>query len=264
MRVGNGYASSRTSLEEEDQQSTSKRPPDYRGRSLRTMKSPQEQDDSRDQYASDSTGTGDGYTIWSRVAAAAGNLTVNVSKAWAANIATFTGEETPPGEESRLTRAMKAYHVSKARYPSDLPAWLFDESERQPKATRSQISTRQADDGYEAVDRSEPAKPRSLRDIYDAAAASSSSTSATPIRSARPSARYDDPVQPSKATDRLKALRDAKRSALKPSAPPSREGNERYGLDRNDVVDRPVGDSGEWRTRRVGLPSGPGVRPQRI
>lgn len=109
MRVGNGYASSRTSLDEEDQLSTSKRSPDYRGRSLRTMKSPQEQDDSRDrthysfkslsiaslchiEYASDSTGTGDGYTIWSRVAAAAGNLTVNVSKAWAANIATFTGE----------------------------------------------------------------------------------------------------------------------------------------------------------------------------
>ncbi|KAJ3485670.1 hypothetical protein NLI96_g4799 [Meripilus lineatus] len=37
---------------------------------------------------------------------------------------------TPPGQESRLTRALKSYHISKARAPSDLPEWLFEEKER--------------------------------------------------------------------------------------------------------------------------------------
>lgn len=40
---------------------------------------------------------------------------------------------TPPGQESRLTRALKEYHIAKARRPSDLPGWLFEERER--KAT---------------------------------------------------------------------------------------------------------------------------------
>lgn len=144
---------------------------------------------------------------------------------------------------------MKAYHVSKARQPSDLPAWLFDESERRPKVSRSQFSSRHSDDEYEVVEKSvtEPAKPRGLRDIYDAAAASSSPP-APSVRSTRPNARgYDEPVQASKATDRLKALRDAKRSALNPPAPPIRPED---------------GGPSEPRVRRVGLPSGP--TPQRI
>ncbi|KAG5727684.1 hypothetical protein E4T56_gene12246 [Termitomyces sp. T112] len=73
---------------------------------------------------------GTGEAIWSRVATVASNLTVSVSKAWAANLTTFVGEETPAGQESRLTRAMKAYHLEKSRDPTDLPTWLFDGSER--------------------------------------------------------------------------------------------------------------------------------------
>ncbi|KAF9264716.1 hypothetical protein L218DRAFT_957921 [Marasmius fiardii PR-910] len=38
------------------------------------------------------TADGYGWTIWSRVATAAGSLTVNVSKAWASNIVTYAGE----------------------------------------------------------------------------------------------------------------------------------------------------------------------------
>lgn len=38
------------------------------------------------------TGTGDGYTVWSRVATAASTLTISVGKAWASNIATYAGE----------------------------------------------------------------------------------------------------------------------------------------------------------------------------
>lgn len=79
---------------------------------------------------------GFGSLLWTRVANAAvsaGNLTVSVSKALEANIVTYMGETTPLGEDSRLTRAMKEYHLSKARDPSDLPTWLFKEEDcRQP------------------------------------------------------------------------------------------------------------------------------------
>ncbi|KAK7693597.1 hypothetical protein QCA50_003166 [Cerrena zonata] len=73
---------------------------------------------------------GFGTALWSRVAVVAENLTVSVSKAIETNIATYSGEATPPGQESRLTRAMKEYHISKAREPSDLPGWLFEEKDR--------------------------------------------------------------------------------------------------------------------------------------
>jgi len=81
-------------------------------------------------------GYGYGLSLWSRVATAASTLTLNVSKAWASNIAVYSGELTPPGEESRLTRAMKAYHIDKARDPADLPAWLFEEHERPTRPSR--------------------------------------------------------------------------------------------------------------------------------
>jgi len=71
-----------------------------------------------------------GLTLWNRVATAAGNLTVSVSKAIETNIVSYTGEVTPAGQESRLTRAMKEYHISKARDPSELPEWLFEERDR--------------------------------------------------------------------------------------------------------------------------------------
>lgn len=83
---------------------------------------------------------GVGSALWARVASAAGNLTVNVSKAWSANIATYVGEETPPGQESRLTRALKEYHIAKARDLAELPDWLFDERER--RAGRAQLTER--------------------------------------------------------------------------------------------------------------------------
>ena len=73
-----------------------------------------------------------GYTSWigGYVASAAKTLTVNATKAWTTHMTTYDGEETPIGQESRLTRAMRAYHLGKARETSDLPTWLFGESER--------------------------------------------------------------------------------------------------------------------------------------
>ncbi|KAG7092423.1 hypothetical protein E1B28_008779 [Marasmius oreades] len=141
-------------------------------------------------------GEGYGQTIWSRVATAASSLTVNVSKAWATNIATYAGEETPPGQESRLTRAMKAYHVEKARDPADLPTWLFDEHERRVRKPDAEPPS---------------SAPRGLRDVYDAA------TTPGPTHPA-----------PRKGTDRLKALREGKRAEQIERLPEARKA--RVGL----------------------------------
>ncbi|KAI0798072.1 hypothetical protein C8Q75DRAFT_801964 [Abortiporus biennis] len=73
---------------------------------------------------------GFGASLWDRLATTASNLTISVSKALEDNIATYKGELTPPGEESRLTKALKEYHISKASQPADLPEWLFEERDR--------------------------------------------------------------------------------------------------------------------------------------
>lgn len=189
---------------------------------------------------------GYGLSLWSRVATAANTLTISVSKAWASNIAGHSGErashfcffphayilniwrtETPPGEESRLTRALKAYHIEKARDPNDLPEWLFEEHERHPLGRAGGRSRHQ--EGSEYGERethraaAAPARPsgRGLRDVFDAAAAA---TTVPPRQqeargSSRGRPKDDVPAAPpSKANDRLKALRDAKRSAARRNA----------------------------------------------
>lgn len=157
---------------------------------------------------------------------------------------------------------MKAYHLEKARSPTDLPTWLFDEHERRPPPPppTSKKSRRDDDDEYEVVERnvSEPPRARGLRDVYAAAA---TTKSAAPVRQDRPSQRVyaDDPPSRSKATDRLKALRDAKRSAFNPN--PSR-------LEDESEPEPDVGSRRETPAsaapRRVGLPSGPLSRSRRV
>ncbi|KAJ7470722.1 hypothetical protein FB451DRAFT_1136164 [Mycena latifolia] len=239
MKQSAGYASSRTSFEDDE---TDKRPArSTRSRPQRRNSSPPPENDT----------PGDGYTLWSKVASAASSLTVNVGKAWATNITTFAGEETPPGQESRLTRAMKAYHLEKARDPTDLPAWLFDEKERRRPAPEPSRSRRRDDDydDYETqreTPRAEPPPSRGLRDIYEAAASSSSPS----IRSTRGARSYaDDTPQPSKATDRLKALRDAKRTAVAPRDDREDRGRESPRPEREPEMPQ--------ARRRVGLPTGP-------
>lgn len=228
---GGGDTSSRTSLEEDYES-----PKRQRGQ----VSKPESQDahsyEEENQGDSVST-TGAGYTLWGRLAAAAGTLGVDVGKAWATNVAVHSGEETPPGQESRLTRAMKAYHIEKARDPSNLPEWLFEEHERRPVG-RSRFATRQnsrQEDGYEE---STPApRSRGLRDIYDAAAAPPGSSSRPSGSSDRrtPNRFADEPAAPSKTTNRLKALRDAKRQ------------NSRFADDPpfNSSSDNTVGMAGE-------------------
>jgi hypothetical protein len=202
---------------------------------------------------------------------------VDVGKAWATNVAIHSSEgmtinrrlrfnglsgpiftDTPPGEESRLTRAMKAYYIEKARDLSDLPEWLFEEYERRPVG-RSRFASRQNSDqdhGYEVP--TPPPRSRGLRDIYDAAAAPSSSTSRP---SGIPENFADEPAL-SKTTNRLKALRDAKR--------------QNSGFDGDGPVKSSLDSDGERRRagrgtevdkrprQKVGLPSGPGGGRSRI
>lgn len=112
---------------------------------------------------------------------------------------------------------MKAYHIEKARDPTDLPAWLFEEHERRPLGQSSSRSRRRegAEHGvHQFRDAPTPPRGRGLRDIYDAAAAEISSPSRGETRESPRIWRDDIPAgPPSKANDRLKALRDAKRNA---------------------------------------------------
>ncbi|ESK96937.1 hypothetical protein Moror_6515 [Moniliophthora roreri MCA 2997] len=204
--------------------------------SLEDNQKKQEDEDERSRWQQvdeKDTQSGDGYgqAIWTRVASAASTLTVSVSKAWATNIAIYAGEETPPGQESRLTRAMKAYHIEKARDPTELPSWLFDEHERRPRRTAPKDPMPEE---HVETERTIPRSttPRGLRDVYDAAVSNtlpihqpnSGDTSSATQRTER------------KGTDRLRALREAKRTQVIQDTP------------REAVPSRPP--------PRVGLPSG--------
>ncbi|KAH7930815.1 hypothetical protein BV22DRAFT_1190923 [Leucogyrophana mollusca] len=150
---------------------------------------------------------GYGGSIWDRMATAAGVLTVNVNQAWSAKIATLSGEETPPGHQSRLTRAMRAYHLAKAQHPADLPDWLFDEHERRP-TLHSRFAGLQVGSSMEESPKQR--KP-GLSHIYCEAATTSSPITQRATQSQTP---VNERTTPSKATDRLRALRDAKRADL--------------------------------------------------
>jgi len=99
---------------------------------------------------------------------------------------------------------MKAYHLEKARDPTDLPAWLFDEHERQPlqRARQPQRPRREVEEQNSVTRVAEPPRPRGLRDIYDSVSRSDQQPNITPSG-----------LPVGKGTDRLKALREAKRSA---------------------------------------------------
>jgi len=248
-RVRNGatsYASSFTSLEDSGNDTEERQ-----GRSLRKQRivSPEPSSPERDfDTKRTDTGTGDGYTVWSRVATAASTLTISVGKAWASNIATYAGEETPVGQESRLTRAMKAYHVEKARDPSDLPAWLFEEHERQPRRAgrtgRPQVSAE-----VDALPAATPSRGRRARAFPESSTTSASARTERSVMRGTESAEPSGQAPKAQAIDRLKALREARRPQVD-TAPNTR------ALSR----EQPASTYEEPRQRapKVGLPSGPG------
>ena len=139
---------------------------------------------------------------------------------------------------------MKAYHLEKARDPSDLPEWLFPEVESR-SATRSRFAAHQDEGEMQDETFAPPTSSRGLRDIY-AAAAESVATSPTGAgrRGVRNGADLyaDENPTPSKATDRLKAIRDAKRNAL---------------VRNQQMTERPTPRQTQESARPVGLPRRP-------
>lgn len=130
---------------------------------------------------------------------------------------------------------------------SCLQVWLFDEHERTPSvkpSTRKNWESRERELDREEESVSQPTRPRGLRDIYDRAAANSAGA---PPPVSRPTLRGGDGEvkSPTKATDRLKALRDAKRGAMGSSSV----------IEREEEASLPPVDTRQ--KRRVGLPAGP-------
>ncbi|KAL5533302.1 hypothetical protein ACEPAF_5078 [Sanghuangporus sanghuang] len=217
-----------------------------------------------------------GYSIWNRVATAASTWTGNGSNT--GNI--LISGVAPSSGDSEITRALKAYHISKARDQSDLPDWLFDEHER-GVGNRTQHSARYEErseyDDTGAVMRT---RGRGFRDIYDGVAASpASETRGARGRvdesrsSAFASGGSDRPT--TRATDRLKAIRDAKRQAARTerssdTAVPrgvnsvERGGVDQYGRRCEDTLSSRRGGQEVFRepteripADRVGLPTNP-------
>ncbi|KAI0336454.1 hypothetical protein GY45DRAFT_1238323 [Cubamyces sp. BRFM 1775] len=232
---------------------------------------------------------GHGSSLWTSITSVASNLTISVSKAWSTNVATYSGEETPVGGESRLTRAMKAYHISKARDPSDLPEWLFDERERGVRSYQTSSNVPPAVE-ERAPERkaAEPSRSRTTTIQWD--------DTPPPPRIARGPTLADrraaggvtgggSEEHITKSIARLRALRDAKRNAKVRFGDGDEEGRESdeapFSRDEPPApVSAPAPESparpmrmpaplggastgvrGRQPSMRVGLPSG--VRPLR-
>ncbi|TDL27534.1 hypothetical protein BD410DRAFT_894622 [Rickenella mellea] len=255
-----GNNSSATSLEEED-------PPKRSWAKARaTPKRHQSIDEDEQDFGGEeepdrgqTDATGYGSSIWNRLASAAGSLTVNVDLAWASKIVTTSGEETPPGQESRLTRAMKAYHLGKARDPTDLPEWLFEPHERRAAEATSSRVARGGDAGQgEAEEQPTTRRGGGFRDIYAKAAESSSSSVPGPVGS-KAGRSGSEASGSTKAGDRLKAIRDAKRSAAVGGVRQEVAAGAGMAQTRSDG-DGNRGSERRAPAARVGLPSGPGRR----
>ncbi|KAM5535226.1 hypothetical protein V8D89_011162 [Ganoderma adspersum] len=187
--------------------------------SSRTSMDEMEMDDKADQK----TPAGFGSSLWGSITGVASDLTISVSKAWSSNVVSYNGEETPVGGESRLTRAMKAYHIEKARNPRDLPDWLFDESERGVRSRTTPTSGASEKKTMELETR--PAYlPRSVTtdmDRQDNARPPSRITrgptladrNASSVSFAPSVARSGSEEHVTKSISRLRELRDAKRRA---------------------------------------------------
>lgn len=174
-----------------------------------------------------------------------------------------------------MTKALKAYYIERARTPGDLPSWLFDEHERRPTAVRSPVRERmnntsaprrgRYDEDVNDQYSQPPSNRGALRDVYDRAAVQ---TTPKPT----PSVYSDDNAGAggSKATSRLRALRDAKRmqgagagagatsnTYTQPSDEDAYGGYAGYGSGRRDGA-MSENSGRQQLTPKPGLPSRPG------
>lgn len=147
---------------------------------------------------------------------------------------------------------MKAYYLQKARDPSDLPDWLFSAQECHPGRTHPIEDVPGDDDGARKA--AQPVHGREPRNMYDTAA---SEPRTRDMREGR-----GDPSEPSssKAADRLKAMRDARRQGTGASG--GRDGGYEAGHVRSRAelsgVARDDGRVARGPGGRIGLPVGPG------
>ena len=174
---------------------------------------------------------------------------------------------------------MKAYHIEKARQPSDLPEWLFNERDR---GIRARVS--EDDKAAESLTRDVPSVRPSER---PAPAAPGRVTSPSPVANIRAMAPRRDADAESSATmsraaQRLKELRDAKATRtptirFADSVHPRHAGRRKQPEEEERVPPasaaserplpmnaRPLATAGAVgrRPTAVGLPSS--VRPRRI
>jgi len=170
--------------------------------------------------------TQNGSVLWSRITTAAASIAANVNHAWASNVGTDTGEHPAPGRDSHLTKVIKAYHISKASSVADLPEWLFSDGERKQSARNREPERREPERrgqvgretwlGSQSVVSGLPSS-RGRRDIYDAAVTSTAYSQPSRSRETNyssPASGYGEKPGATKAENRLKALRDAKRAAV--------------------------------------------------
>lgn len=189
-------------------------------------------------------------SLWSRVAAVAGGLSINVSKAWDGKD-DLPEPDTPPGHDSRVTTALKKHYIKQVSDVRQLPAWLFSDIERQ--VGRSAYRTESAST---PIDRSQPSSSPSSP--IRARARHEDAYVQPQTRERVRTATYDEErTGPTRAATRLRALRDARRvpveherEAYAPPADPEpmREPERAQAAPAPAPVSRP----------RVGLPPRPG------
>ncbi|KAG8748072.1 hypothetical protein FRC12_013937 [Ceratobasidium sp. 428] len=150
-------------------------------------------------------------TIWSRVTAAAGGLSVNVSKAWEAKD-DFPEPNTPPGHDSRVTVALKKHYIKQVSDPRQLPAWLFSDIERQVgRSARRMDAPSHANTSESTHTHTAPTPSRSRARHDDAYSQPQPITTKERTRTAT----YDEePKGPTRAATRLRAMRDARRGPV--------------------------------------------------
>ncbi|KAG9076889.1 hypothetical protein FS749_011283 [Ceratobasidium sp. UAMH 11750] len=153
--------------------------------------------------------TDNSNTLWSRVTAAAGGLSINVGKAWEAKD-DLPEPDTPPGRDSRVTVALKKHYINQVSDPRQLPAWLFSDIERQVGR-----STRRADLPPDASTDGPPhaaPAPSRLRARHDDAY---SQPQIAPTRERTQTVTHDEEYKgPTRAATRLRAMRDARRGPV--------------------------------------------------
>ncbi len=171
---------------------------------------------------------------------------------------------TPAGRESRLTKAMKDHYLRKARGRADLPRWLFSDEELKggreeydppDRRDRSRSRERSGSERSKAPRWATPdpvPQSRGLRDIYEEV-----SGRPPPPSNYRRNMDYDrnNDDGASKASSRLKALKEAKRGATS-------SGRLRDALreEEEDFGGRGAPPPIPRRRRPVGLPSAPAPR----